>query len=315
MKLLINESVRCFIIDSDMIQFADDSTKQAVRDMWKRCFGDSDDYMDIYFQYKYRNENTLIYISDGKPVASLQMLIYSFTFHGKEIPVVYHSGLCTLPEYRGRGYMKDLIVRSYQVALERGIPLIVLVPQDEGVMSYYHKFGFAQTFESGVEVLPSLLKIIEKSNGDMLRAYELFDNLYRDSDMTVQKTFEDFIAIAEEAKLFDYPNKKNLTGMARVVDVSQLFSLFVEAPNILNDKTFIFKIEDEHIERNNGVYKVSEGKVEKIKSIDASLKKNVIELNIREITQLLLGYHTSEENDQLRSIFPKKSPSMHFMLE
>ena len=30
-----------------MIQFADDNTKQEVRDMWKICFGDSDAYMNI----------------------------------------------------------------------------------------------------------------------------------------------------------------------------------------------------------------------------------------------------------------------------
>ena len=59
-----------------MIQFADDLTKQAVRDMWKEVFGDSDDYMDIYFKHKYQNENTLIYIEDNKPVASLQLLIF-----------------------------------------------------------------------------------------------------------------------------------------------------------------------------------------------------------------------------------------------
>ena len=40
-----------------MIQIADDTTKQEVRAMWKICFGDSDAYMDIYFNHKYRNEN------------------------------------------------------------------------------------------------------------------------------------------------------------------------------------------------------------------------------------------------------------------
>ena len=64
-----------------MIHFADDSTKQAVRDMWKICFGDPDAYMNIYFNHKYRNENTLIYIQDQKPVASLQMLFFNFTFY------------------------------------------------------------------------------------------------------------------------------------------------------------------------------------------------------------------------------------------
>jgi len=68
----------------NMIQFADDRTKQQVWDMWKTVFGDPDDYMEIYFRYKYRNENTLLYIEDGKAVSSLQMLPYQFTFCGTE---------------------------------------------------------------------------------------------------------------------------------------------------------------------------------------------------------------------------------------
>src|SRR5699024_2175983 len=119
-----------------MIHFADDSTKQAVRDMWKICFGDSDAYLDIHFNHKYQNENTLIYIEDQKPVASLQMLLFDFTFNGSEISIAYLSGLCTLPNYRNRGFMRQLITKSYKVAQERDIPLMILVPQDESVKSY-----------------------------------------------------------------------------------------------------------------------------------------------------------------------------------
>ncbi|HBK95633.1 MAG TPA: GNAT family N-acetyltransferase, partial [Porphyromonadaceae bacterium] len=36
--------------------------------MWKTVFGDSDEYMEIYFREKYRNENTLIYFESGKAV-------------------------------------------------------------------------------------------------------------------------------------------------------------------------------------------------------------------------------------------------------
>ncbi len=44
-----------------MIRFADEHSREAVRAMWKRCFGDPDDYMDVYFRHKYRDDQTLIY--------------------------------------------------------------------------------------------------------------------------------------------------------------------------------------------------------------------------------------------------------------
>ena len=294
-----------------MIHYADDSTKQAVRDMWKICFGDSDAYMDIYFNHKYRNENTLIYIEDQKPVASLQMLCYNFSFHGSEIPIAYLSGLCTLPDYRSRGYMKQLIINSYQVAKEREAPLMVLVPQDKGVMSYYERFGFAQTFDPGVEALPHLSKIMDASNKDIYKAYEVFNSLYRDNDMTVQKSFTDFETIIEEAKLFGYPPKTNLTGMARIIDANRLISLYSSSHP---SHSFDLRIEDDMINSNNRELLISSGNIEAISS-SKNLERDIIEVDIKDLVQLLMGYHTSEKGETLSTLFPEKSPAMHFMLE
>lgn len=127
--------------------------------MWKTVFGDPDAYMDIYFRDKYRNENTLVYIEDGKPVASLQMLPYMFTFCEKEIPIAYISGACTLPAYRGKGYMSALLKQSFQEMRKRNIPLTLLVPQDAGLMEFYAPFGFAQAFDAGTEAVAEAQRI------------------------------------------------------------------------------------------------------------------------------------------------------------
>lgn len=294
-----------------MIHFADDSTKQAVRDMWKICFGDPDAYMDIYFNHKYRNENTLIYIQDQKPVASLQMLFFNFTFYGSEIPIAYLSGLCTLPYFRSRGYMKQLIIESYQVAKEREIPLMILVPQDKSVMSYYERFGFAQTFDPGIEALPHLSKIMDASNGDIYKAYENFNSLYRENDMTVQKSFADFEAIIEEGKLFNYPPKKELTGMARIIDANRLTSIYSSR---YPTHSFVLRIEDNIINSNNRELAISHGKVETLNP-NIRLEKDIIEVDIKELVQLLMGYHTSKRDEPFSTLFPEKIPTMHFMLE
>ena len=65
-----------------MIRFADKTTRPQVQEMWKTVFGDPDDYMDVYFRHKYRDENSLVYIEEGKVVSSLQMLPYQFSFCG-----------------------------------------------------------------------------------------------------------------------------------------------------------------------------------------------------------------------------------------
>ena len=291
-----------------MIAFATNQTMPLVRKMWKTCFGDSDEYMEIYFREKYRNENTLVYFDDNQAVASLQMLPYIFTFHQTEIPIAYFSGLCTLPEARKKGFMAALIRKAFEVLQQRQIPLAVLVPQEEWLLGFYDKFGFAQTFDSGTEEIPSLRQLWKKYPNDLPAAYREFDNYFRGQDMTIQKTFDDFRVIMEEAKLFDFPPKANLRGMSRIIDAEKLLTVFARR---YPEKTFSFSLFDAEIPKNQANFSFRNGTV----AINQSNETAVYSLDIRLLTQLLLGYHTSQTEEPFRSLFPEKIPQMNYMLE
>ncbi len=295
-----------------MIQFADDQTKGQVRDMWETCFGDPVNYMEVYFRRKYRNEDTLLYVEEGRALSSLQMLSYKFTFWGIEIPVIYLSGVCTLPGHRGKGYSRQLLLKSFEVAAERGVPLILLVPQEKWLLDFYSKFGFAQTFDPCKEELPSIKKILDSHSGNLHAAYDEFNARFRHVDMTIQKSFGDFQAIVEEAALFDYPAKTYLIGMSRVVDAERLLSIFGE---MASSTPLTLAVEDDLISSNNGVFAIHEGGNAK-RVLEAGRGQQCpLSVDIRELAQLLMGYHTSERGDILGSIFPARSPKMHFMLE
>ncbi|WP_294080661.1 GNAT family N-acetyltransferase [Proteiniphilum sp. UBA5384] len=291
-----------------MIQFADRETRPQVREMWKTVFGDLDDYMDVYFRYNYRDENTLVYIEKGKVAASLQMLPYSFTFCGTEIPILYLAGVSTLPEYRRRGYTRQLLIRSFEEAAHRNVPLMLLVPQEEWLLKFYDRYGFAQTFDAGTTELPSLKALMEKYPNDLYGAFKEFDDFFRQNDMTVQKTFENFCAIFEEAALYDFPSVKNLMGMVRVIDAERLLSLFAAH---YERKSFSIVVNDKLVENNDSVFTIAGGKVKR-KSPDV---EPVLAADIRELAQLLLGYHTSGKEEPFKTLFPEKQPQMHFMLE
>lgn len=287
-----------------MIRLADPISKAQVWDMWKRCFGDPDDYMELYFRYKYRPEDTLLYIEGSEAVASLQMLTYQFTFHGVEIPVIYLSGVCTLPAYRGRGYARALLFESFNEAIRRGVPLMILVPQEEGLMQWYAQYGFTQTFDSGSEPLPSLKEPMDRHEGDLEAAYNEFDGHYREQDMTVQKTFSDFKAMVEEAILFGFPEKKSLPGMARVINADHLLSLF--ASHRGDVVSFHVEVRDPLIPRNNLSAPVGDGVHDLPPTLQAEIDK---------LTRWLLGYRTTELGEPYVTLFPEKSPQMHYMLE
>ncbi|MEA5127653.1 MAG: GNAT family N-acetyltransferase [Proteiniphilum sp.] len=301
-----------------MIRFADEITRPQVRRMWKTVFGDPDDYMETYFRHKYHDENTLVYVEEGKVVASLQMLSYGFTFCGTEIPIIYLSGVSTLPQYRRKGYVRQLLVRSFEEAAHRDVKLMLLVPQEEWLLKFYDRYGFAQTFDTGEEELPSLKALIEKHPGDLLAASKEFDDFFRQNDMTIQKSFDDFHAMIEEAALFNFPEKRSLIGMARVIDAERLLSLFAAR---YGGKSFSITVHDELVESNNALFTVADGKVDKrfprneSDVPDGQVAQPVLTTNIRELAELLLGYHTSEKKYPLNTLFPEKQPQMHFMLE
>lgn len=301
-----------------MIRFADEITRPQVRRMWKTVFGDPDDYMETYFRHKYHDENTLVYVEEGKVVASLQMLSYGFTFCGTEIPIIYLSGVSTLPQYRRKGYVRQLLVRSFEEAAHRDVPLMLLVPQEEWLLKFYDRYGFAQTFDTGEEELPSLKALIEKHPGDLLAASKEFDDFFRQNDMTIQKSFDDFHAMIEEAALFNFPEKRSLIGMARVIDAERLLSLFAAR---YGGKSFSITVHDELVESNNALFTVADGKVDKrfprneSDVPDGQVAQPALTTNIRELAELLLGYHTSEKKYPLNTLFPEKQPQMHFMLE
>jgi predicted acetyltransferase len=279
-----------------MIKFSDKNTEPAIRQMWKDCFDDTDKFVNFYFEKKYTHENTLVYFEENKPVASLQMLPYTITFYGAEIPVSYFSGLCTLPEYRKRGYMEKLILESFQVLNERKIPLAALIPAEDWLYDYYRRFEFEKVFDSDKNIIP-LPSILELYKENKQSAYTLFDNWFRNKDFCIQKNFNDFDTIMQEYICDGCPDKHNLDGMARIINANLLSGLFQRK----NKELFSLKITDSQIKNNNISL-----------NLEAEIQPH--EIDIKLYTRLLFGYHTNEL-ENYKNIFPQHQPVMNLMLE
>lgn len=116
-----------------------EETKQQTRELWKTCFNDSEDFMDIYFKDKYTDESNLTIRHDSKVVAAMQLLPYRMTFYGAVEHVGYISGLGTLPEFRGKGYASNLLHEAHRRLYSQGATLSLLIPQDEELRHFYEK--------------------------------------------------------------------------------------------------------------------------------------------------------------------------------
>lgn len=281
-----------------MIQFSNKHIEPLIRQMWKICFEDTDAFIDLIFTQKYKPENTLVYFENDIAVASLQMHPYTISFYKEEIPFAYLAGLCTLPEYRNKGYMAQLINEAHRILKKRKIPLAILIPAEDWLFRFYEKFDYEQVFEKSKEPIYPLDKILEESP-NIESAYSFFDSLYRHKDFCVQKSFEDFKTIVEEYRNDGSPEKYNLAGMARIIDNLYLLKLFA----IKNPSLSI------RIKTEGQVYLINNGIVKKTgESPD-------IEINRRMLSRLLFGYKTNELAKPLSILFGEHHSVMNLMLE
>ena len=104
--------------------------KQQIIDLWRLSFNDTEEFIRLYFDRVYKEENTLVIEKDGQVVSALQMLPYTMTYYGTEISVAYISGACTLPSMRGKGLMKQLMQKAFDEMKYRSVAVAALIPAD-----------------------------------------------------------------------------------------------------------------------------------------------------------------------------------------
>jgi GNAT superfamily N-acetyltransferase len=142
-----------------MIRLGEEKDKEALKAMWKECFpDDTEEFTAFYFEQVYKKDETLVYEENNEPVASLQMIPYSFKTGTALSPAAYISGAMTHPGFRRKGYMSRLLNASFAIMQARGYDYTFLIPQDDALFRFYGKFGYTEAFPEKISVLslPSL---------------------------------------------------------------------------------------------------------------------------------------------------------------
>lgn len=119
------------------IRFAKEEDLNQIKYMWKYCFNDSESFMNYYFESKYKKENTLVVEEEDKIVSSLQLNQYNIDLNDKTYDVSYVVGVSTLPEARGRGFMKKLMQNALNEMYKKDQLISILMPIDYRLYRYY----------------------------------------------------------------------------------------------------------------------------------------------------------------------------------
>ena len=191
-----------------MVMGAMDRMKQKIKNLWKLCFNDSEEFVEMYFRLRYHNDINIAIESGEKVIASLQMLPYPMTFGGEEINTAYISGACTHPGHRNRGVMRELLSRAFMRMLDDGIALSALIPAEPWLFGYYARYGYAPVFSYKTSTFvvadtPAsnhkyVLQMEDRCKG---KEYEYLNRKLRERAYCIQHTEDDFRVILADLQL------------------------------------------------------------------------------------------------------------------
>ncbi len=167
-------------------------TKSAVKKIWKECFDDSAEYMDMFFSQVYDPAHVMVSDVDGKTVSSLLLQPFAINFHGVELPANYICGAATMPRFRMQGIMSELIRSALNRCYREGALLCCLIPAHSYLYAYYRNFGFCPAFYtrlcSYTDVHPFSHEGVYNpvAELDTDRAYDFFNRMMHKRPSTIQ---------------------------------------------------------------------------------------------------------------------------------
>ncbi len=126
-----------------MIVKATQSDMPELKELWKICFPKEDNsYIDYYFRNVWKPENCYVTKEDGKIISTISRNKHDIMFQGRIIRTSMITGVATLPEYRNRGYMKELMTIVLDACEHTELMTFIRTETPE----LYAPFGFEQGF-------------------------------------------------------------------------------------------------------------------------------------------------------------------------
>lgn len=202
-----------------------------IKELWNYCFKDSAEFIDYYFEKRYKKENNMIVTDDsGKVQASLQLNPYTLKVDNKEKKAHYVVGVSVQPESRGLGYSSALLKETLNCQYRNNEDISILMPIDTDI---YTKYGYINGFYryeysvdlSNIKMRYSKYKVervhldaIDKNKKLLLELPEFYEEnigdkfayIQRDSDYFSKKLHElkvdggDFFVVYDKDELKGY---------------------------------------------------------------------------------------------------------------
>ncbi len=189
-----------------MIDYPSLSDEADLKSLWKQVFGDSDDFIDLFFRNRYSVDSALVYRQAGRITSMIFFPGYDFKYGDNYGRLGYICGAATLPEFRGRGIMGELLHGAFDEMRSRGDDFSALIPASDPLYGYYERFGYHDFFyrkrdvvKRGGIVEGPLFRLLPAE--DFERIYEIYSEAVTQLPVVVIQSYETYRSVVAEFML------------------------------------------------------------------------------------------------------------------
>ena len=106
--------------------------------LWKEAFGDSDAFLQVFFQTAFSPARCRLITENGRVLAAL----YWFDCLYRNSPIAYLYAIATKQSHRGQGLCRKLMEDTHRHLAALGYRGALLVPASPSLFDYYQKLGY-----------------------------------------------------------------------------------------------------------------------------------------------------------------------------
>lgn len=111
---------------------------EQLKNLWQLAFGDSMEFIDLFFRTAYSPDRCLYLTEDDEITAALYWLDCGY----QEQKQAYIYAVATHPDHRGKGLCRTLMSKAHEVLKEQGYTAALLRPAEPGLRRMYAGMGY-----------------------------------------------------------------------------------------------------------------------------------------------------------------------------
>ena len=114
-----------------------------MQDLWRRCFGDEQAYLDLCFDQGDAVSHGMLLEAEGAVQSMLLVFSQEMTLpEGDSVPMWYVYAFCTHPDGQSRGYGRTLLAWTEAEGRKAGAKAVVMVPGEPSLFRFYESLGY-----------------------------------------------------------------------------------------------------------------------------------------------------------------------------